>query len=109
MNAMTRDEMKKYIKEKGYPIKVIASMPDELIREMIVAQETEAPEEPEEVRDTEEEEEIPAAEPIRREPVKVKDDLPWEKEEKEKPAEEVEDAAEKRRKMQERLAKLKRK
>lgn len=109
VNAMTRDEMKKYIKEKGYPIKVIASMPDELIREMIVAQETEAPEEPEEVRDTEEEEEIPAAEPIRREPVKVKDDLPWEKEEKEKPAEEVEDAAEKRRKMQERLAKLKRK
>ena len=87
MNAMTRDEMKKYIKEKGYPIKVIASMPDELIREMIVAQETEAPEEP----------------------VEVKDDLPWEEEEKEKPAEEVEDAAEKRRKMQERLAKLKRK
>lgn len=109
VNAMTRDEMKKYIKEKGYPIKVIASMPDELIREMIVAQETEAPEEPEEVRDTDEEEEVPAAEPIRREPVKVKDDLPWEKEEKEKPAEEVEDAAEKRRKMQERLAKLKRK
>lgn len=109
VNAMTRDEMKKYIKEKGYPIKVIASMPDELIREMIVVQETEAPEEPEEVRDTDEEEEVPAAEPIRREPVKVKDDLPWEKEEKEKPAEEVEDAAEKRRKMQERLAKLKRK
>ena len=110
VNAMTRDEMKKYIKEKGYPIKVIASMPDELIREMIVAQETEAPEEPEEVKDDLPwEEEAPAAEPVRRGPVEVKDDLPWEEEEKEKPAEEVEDAAEKRRKMQERLAKLKRK
>lgn len=41
---MTRDELKAYIKEKSLPIKILSSMKDDMIREMILSYESEAPE-----------------------------------------------------------------
>jgi len=44
INNMTRDELKKYIKDNKLPLKVVGSMSEEVIREMIFDLEVEEPE-----------------------------------------------------------------
>lgn len=67
LDSMTRDELKAYIKKNNLPIRVLASMNEEVIRQMIMEVET-APEE-------EETETVPVEE-------ETVDNLPWEEETK---------------------------
>lgn len=88
LESMTRDELKAYIKKNNLPIKVLASMNEEIIRQMILEVES-GPEE-------EETEKEPEKEPI--------DDLPWENEEEKEKEPEKEDVSSAAAKLRARLA-----
>ena len=93
IDEMDREQLKKYIKEKGYSIRVLSSMSEDMIRDFIVDYETE---------DTEEPKNLPEVD-FSEEKSDIQPDTSFDKEEKE----EVFEKKEVIESLKERLARLK--